>query len=602
MPAELILPDDSLPLDDLINRAYDRSEIIQAMKTTLGNPAMRRWPKDIRKELSMAMVDCKVVEGRIYYRDRLFVPPDDELKVQIMRRYHSSGPGGHPGKHKTVDLIMREFWWPRLTRDVQAYVRACELCVRTKASRNSPAGFLQPLAVPFRAWSDISVDYITPLPDCARDGRKYKHVAVVVCRLTKMRHFIPMQGLGAEELANAFVARIYSIHGAPETIISDRGSQFVSEFWRELSARLNITLKRSSAYHPETDGQTERFNAILEGYLRGFMNFAQDDWVDWLPLAEFASNNAVSETTGVSPFYANYGYHPRLGFEPRQACSPEKTPQQKREFLKAHNIADRFDRILTQLKALAAEAIERYERNANAHRSDAPIYDVGQKVWLNTRNLKTNRPMKKGDDKWTGPYEITAVYPRACALRLPEQMKVFPVFHNSLLRPHSEEKGFPGQDKINNAESRHLRGRVLEREDGTDEVVEKWEFEELLDCHNEDGLNYLVKWKYHEATWQPASDLKGQDQALWDFHDANPEKPAPPSWLKRRALSPPALPRENVRELRRSARLRKVAFACTQHVKEVSRWTEPLTALDMALRKIRRLETREMKKGLRHWS
>jgi hypothetical protein len=106
-------------------------------------------------------------------------------------------------------------------------------------------------------------------------------------------------------------------------------------------------LKHSLAYYSKTNGQIERINAILEQYLRAYMNFRQNNWVDWLPLAEFASNNAVSETTGFSPFFANYGFNPKLGFEPRPLCSFDKIPQQKREFMKAYNVADRFDRILT---------------------------------------------------------------------------------------------------------------------------------------------------------------------------------------------------------------------------------------------------------------
>lgn len=304
------------------------------------------------------------------------------------------------------------------------------------------------------------------------------------------------------------------------------------------------------------------------------MNFHQDDWVDWLPLAEFASNNTVSETTGFSPFFANYGFNPRLGFEPRPPCSPDKTPQQRKEFMRAHNIADRFDQILTQLKALSAEAAERYERNANAHRHDAPQYTVGQQVYVDTRNMKTNRPMKKGDDKWAGPYPVTASYPRACALKLPEGIRIFPVFHHSLLRPATEEPGLRGQDKINETESRNIRGRVLERDDDTDEVVEKWEFDRLLDCHNEDGYHYLIKWKHHKPTWQPASDLKGQEQAILAFHDANPDKPKPPSWVKRpRALQQPAMgPR---RSTRLAIAARRVGFAATQHVRTVERYIGP---------------------------
>ncbi len=274
-----------------------------------------------------------------------------------------------------------------------------------------PARFLQPLPVPFRAWSDISVDYITPLPECKRNGSVYKHALVVVCRLTKMRHIVPTTTLNAEELADAFVNRVYALHGAPENVVSDRGTQFVSEFWKQLSKRLGVHLQHSSAFHPQTDGQTERVNAGVEQFLRGFMNFSQDDWVDWLPLAEFAMNNVTSETTGVSPFFANYGFHPRLGTEPSDPCPPNLSYAQKRQFYKANEVADRFGRILAQLKALAQQSAQRYEDNANTSRTASPRYVVGQKVWLDTRNLKTNRPMKKGDDKWAGPYEILAVYP-----------------------------------------------------------------------------------------------------------------------------------------------------------------------------------------------
>src|SRR5215813_10123300 len=125
---------------------------------------------------------------------------------------YSSRPAGHLGYIKTLNLITRDYWWPRMSREIEEYVRACELCVRTKASRIAPPGFLQPLPVPFRAWSDISVDYITPLPVSEDNGRKYKHILVVVCRLTKMRHFIPVTGLSAEELADVFVRRIYCLH------------------------------------------------------------------------------------------------------------------------------------------------------------------------------------------------------------------------------------------------------------------------------------------------------------------------------------------------------------------------------------------------------
>ena len=148
-----------------------------------------------------------------------------------------------------------------------------------------------------------------------------------------MRHLIPVTKINVEELVDCFISKVYSLHGCPDNIVSDRGTQFVSQLWTQLSERLGITLKRSSSFHPETDGQTERVNASIEAYLRAFMNFYQDDWVQWLPLAEFAMNNVTSETTGVSPFFANYGFNPKLRVKPSKPPPPTlSTTQKKRIF------------------------------------------------------------------------------------------------------------------------------------------------------------------------------------------------------------------------------------------------------------------------------
>ena len=267
-PIDLIIPDLDKPIDDLIARAYRSCDNTQRMLAALENPEARHWLKDIRKYLRIAMQDCEIHAGQIYYRGKLYIPPNDELKFHVIYRTHSTGPGGHPGRVKTLDLLNRSYWWPRMAKEVEQFVKGCELCIRTKSSRLSPPEFLKPLSVPFRAWSDISVDYITLLPTCRRRGSEYKHILVTICRLTKMRHFIPVADLNVETLADAFVQRVYCLHGTPDNIVSDRGSQFISEFWRHLSDRLGISLRHSSAFHPETDGQTERANAGVEQYLR----------------------------------------------------------------------------------------------------------------------------------------------------------------------------------------------------------------------------------------------------------------------------------------------------------------------------------------------
>jgi hypothetical protein len=147
--------------------------------------------------------------------------------------------------------------------------------------------------------------------------------------------------------------------------------------------------------------------------------------------------------------------------------------------------------------------------------------------------MKTNKPIKKGDNKWTGPYAVTAVYSRACAVKLPDSMRIFPVFYNSLLRSIELQLALPGQNLINDAKSRYVKRRILTRKDEKKEIVEKWEFDSILNTHNEDGYHYLIQWKHHIPTWQPAADLKGQNEAIIKYHKENPDKCDLSNWVRR---------------------------------------------------------------------
>lgn len=419
-----------------------------------------------------------------------------------------------------------------MTVAARKFCKGCLSCTKTKTPRRSPPGFLKPLPLPVRSWTDISIDFVTPLPPCTVRGRTFKHIAVVVDRLTKMRHFIPTESLSAEELCEAFVERIWSLHGSPETIISDRGSNFVSAFWRALSLRLGTSLKPSSAYHPETNGQTERTNQEMEQFLRTYTNWAQDDWALWLPIAEFAGNNAVSSTTGVSPFFANYGFHPRMGIEPQTPPGPKLSDAQRKEFFKANEIANRFKAILDQVTALSKNAQDRYERNANVHRSDAPKYHVGDEVMISTENWKTGRPVRKLAPRFEGPFPVTKTSPYAVEVKLPTNIKIFNTFHvkDVQLRP---------KDRVTGQEDEDLRandGRVIVRDDEHDDSAVEWEFQDILGYGQFEGSNrwfYDVLWKDGSTSWEPAANLKGCDDILWRFHNAHPEAGPPRPWLRK---------------------------------------------------------------------
>ncbi|KAL2892022.1 hypothetical protein HOO65_011380 [Ceratocystis lukuohia] len=196
---------------------------------------------------------------------------------------------------------------------VARWVRQCHTCRRVTPFHDSQKCLLRPLPIPERAWRDISADFITHLPK----SNGYDAILVIVDHLTKMRHLIPCHGnCNAEDTACLYLKNVWKLHGLPSTIVSDRGPQFIAEFWRCLSGSLRIEPALSSAHHPETDGQTERMNSVLGQYLRAYVAYLQDDWEDWLPLAEFPGNAHYPETTNIPPFFANYGFQPRMGFEP----------------------------------------------------------------------------------------------------------------------------------------------------------------------------------------------------------------------------------------------------------------------------------------------
>jgi hypothetical protein len=262
----------------------------------------------LRKDENVAE-EFEVKDGLLYYENRWVIPDDLALKLRILRENHDSKVAGHFGQFKTSERMKQNFFWPKMDQEVRDYVRSCDVCQRDKVSRHKRYGLLQPLEIPYRPWTSISMDFITALPES--DG--FTQIWVIVDRLTKMAHFIPLkteEESPVRDLAIIFAREIWRLHGLPADIVSDRDTRFTSHFWQELTSHLGIQLSMSTAFHPQADGQTERINAVLEQYLRHFCGFQQDDWAELLPLAEHAYNTAVSETTKMSPFFPNYGYQP----------------------------------------------------------------------------------------------------------------------------------------------------------------------------------------------------------------------------------------------------------------------------------------------------
>jgi len=193
----------------------------------------------------------------MYKEGKVYVPKDEKLRAKIIRLHYDTPIGGHGGQWKTVVLVTRNFWWPGVTKEVKRYVEECDACQRNKNRTEQPASKLIPNSIPEKPWTHILADFITKL----LLAQGYDLMLVVVDRLTKMVHFIPTtKKTSAEGLARLFKDNVWKLHGLPESIISDRGPQFVAGLIWELNEMLGIKSKLSMAFHPQTDEQTERIN------------------------------------------------------------------------------------------------------------------------------------------------------------------------------------------------------------------------------------------------------------------------------------------------------------------------------------------------------
>ena len=301
--------------------------------------------------------EWKIEEDLVLKEGKVYVPKDEELRVEIIRLHHDVPAAGHGGRWKTVELVTRNYWWPGVTRDVGKYVEGCDSCQRMKNRTEEPAGKLKLSEVPQKTWTHLIVDFITKLLVVAG-----KDAILVVCnRLSKMTHFMAMtEGTSVEGLARLFQDNVWKLHGLPESVVSDRGPQFAAELTKELNQMLGIKTKLSTAFHPQTDGQTERMNQELEQYLRLFIEHRQKDWPEWLAAAEFTVNNKVHMATKISPFMANYGKELRMGEDIRKKGKVER----------AMEFVERMKKVYEEAEAALKKTQEEMKRYVDRGRKE----------------------------------------------------------------------------------------------------------------------------------------------------------------------------------------------------------------------------------------
>ena len=433
-------------------------------------------------------------DGVLKFKGRLCVPKDEELRKKILEEAHNTPYTLHPGVTKMYVDLKNSFWWFGMKKDVAHYVKHCMTCQQVKAEHQKPGGVLQSIQIPEWKWEDIAMDFIIGLP---KTTNGFDAIWVIIDRLTKSAHFLPIRVTSSmEQLAELYVQEVVRLHGVPRSIISDRDSRFTSHFWKSVQAAMGTKLKFSTAFHPQTDGQTERTNQTLEDMLRACALDFKGSWCKFLPLAEFAYNNSYQATIGMAPYEALYGRRCRSPIYWHEAGEKKLAESELKEK------TDFFNKTTEALKVIQqriATAQSRQKSYADVRRRPLE-FEVGDLVFIKVAPMKgVMRFGKKGklSPRYVGPYMvIERIGNVAYKLDLPQEMtSIHNVFHVSMLK-----KYVPDPSHVIQPQSIQIQ-EDMSYEEKPVEILDR----KTKTLRNKEIPLVKVLWRNHkmeEATWE----------------------------------------------------------------------------------------------------
>lgn len=267
---------------------------------------------DLRQSLQNdpnSLPNYSLLDGLLFFKGRLMLSKESKLIPSLLAEFHDTPMGGHSGFTKTYKKLAGNFFWKGMKQHIMSYIRRCDTCQKSKYRAMSPAGLLQPIPIPDLIWEEVSMDFISGLPK----SHGFEVIMVVVDRLSKYAHFLPLRHpFNSKSVAEIFIIEVVKLLGFPKSIISDRDPLFLGKFWKEMFRLQGTSLRMSSSYHPQTDGQTEVVNRCLETFLRCFASEQPWLWYSWLAWTEFWYNTSPHSATGKTPFEIVYGRPPPL--------------------------------------------------------------------------------------------------------------------------------------------------------------------------------------------------------------------------------------------------------------------------------------------------
>lgn len=507
-------------LHDLMRDLTKTDPELADLATKLEDPEFDQSTSKLRHRFSLS-------DGLVYWHDntskRICVPHD--MRKVLLKEAHDTPLMGHMGIDRTYVTLARDYYWRGMHKDVCTYVNSCTTCQQTKPGHEHAAGLARPLPVPNHPFETWGLDFI--IMPTSKTGKNC--IVVFVCHKSKMVHAIAatMTGdkenpLSAKEVARIYFDYIVKHYGLCSAIVSDRDRRFVSAFWQELHKLCGTALHMSTAFRPQTDGLTERENRTVVQTLSCVLQDLGGDWEDHLTAVEFAMNNSVNASTGVSPFFMTRGRHPRtpLSFNADSCDVPAAG-----EFLtRITAVLKRSEDSMLRAQIAQVEYMDKTRR--------VSPFKEGDEVWLSAKNIKFDTPTKFAP-KYVGPYRILKLHAHgnAAQLALPDTFKarnIHDVFNVALLKRYVPRPPALGPQRQNHPPP------LTDTDEGR-----LWEVDRVMQVRTRrNRKQVLVRWKGYGAdddTWEPYDTFK-QDcpEALLEWESRQP----PPRAPKRKADAP----------------------------------------------------------------
>ncbi|KAK3269130.1 hypothetical protein CYMTET_22395 [Cymbomonas tetramitiformis] len=438
---EIILKGEAARLRDL-STEVSSGQFLKALRAEYLRPGPL---KDLKEEISNAPHQRTrdfCITGNVLWRIcagryQLVLGEDSPLREIVLQDAHASVSSGHAGRDKTLERVLRRFWWKRATEDVGRWVASCNTCQSVRPRNCYPDGLLNPHTIPTRLWQVVSVDFVTGLPVTARNHDAF---ATFTCKLSKMVHVVPMnfQDSSAEMIARMYFDHIWKYHGTPMKIVSDRNPRFQDALWKELMRLMGVKVASTTPYNPRSDGQAEHTNRVVEDMLRSFVGSNPEDWDQWCTNVEFAINDTHSDVTGFTPFELVFGHSPMSQLDLFLQAAKGDSPQRKGGEGSAHEMASRFSAQLADAR-VKLELAQQRQRTQFDQRHSQQSFRVGDRVWVEAKHLTENimdrESYRKLSPRWHGPLVVVEQFFSDQQRDLPELDRGAPVAYRLKLPP-----------------------------------------------------------------------------------------------------------------------------------------------------------------------